>query len=366
MGYTFTDISGHYKIALPVGYIEASYSKAGFNQQWRSFDWPSSRPEDPIMLYPEMHVFGPELNDAVDVPEDHGKQVRLTWKRAEGLQGSVKEYQIWRAIEPFNGPEPNPDMMYNWDYVITVPVRPEMEIYNVVVPTLYDAVGNNTYWTGFVVTAIGWDNWSFWNSNMRGGFSVDNLPPEVPMGLTAAGDGANVALQWEPVTNEKVKYYSVYRKTATTEFEVIGYATLSEYVDEGVSTSESYEYTVTATDFGLNESGKSEPVYVAALAVDDASEIPTEFALKPNYPNPFNPETTIEFALPKTSKVTMTIYNLTGQMVRQLVQSEYAAGYHRVIWNGRDSRGNMVGSGVYIYTLKAADFSQTRKMILLR
>ena len=366
MGYTYTDINGHYEIALPAGEVDMMFSKSGFNPEWRTFDWPNNSPEDPIMMWPEMHVFGPELIDVIDVPEDNGKQVRLTWKRAEGLEGSVKEYQIWRAIQPFNDMNPSPEIPYDWDYVTTVPVHPEMDIYNVVVPTLYDAVGDDIYWTGFVVTAIGWDSWSYWNSNMLAGFSVDNLSPEIPGGLNAVGDGANITLQWEPVTNEKIKYYSVYRKTASTEFEVVGYSTTAEYVDESVSTSESYEYSVTATDFGLNESGKSEPVYVAALAVDDVSEIPTEFALKPNYPNPFNPETTIEFALPKTSKVTMSIYNLTGQLVRELVRSEYSAGYHRVIWNGLDSRGNMVGSGVYIYTLKADNFSQTRKMILIR
>ncbi|MBN2600921.1 MAG: carboxypeptidase regulatory-like domain-containing protein, partial [Candidatus Marinimicrobia bacterium] len=366
MGYTYSDIGGKYKLALPAGEINAMYSKNGFNPEWRWFNFPGSVPDDPIILYPEVHVFGPQLMEVIDVPEDHGKQVRLTWKRAEGLQGSVKEYQIWRAIQPFNGPEPAPEMPYDWDYITTVPVRPEMEIYNVVVPTLYDKVGDNIYWTGFVITAIGWDSWSYWNSNLLAGWSEDNLPPEVPVGLNAAGDGTNITLQWAPVTSEKIKYYSVYRKTAATAFEVIGYSTTADYLDESASTSESYEYSVTATDFGLNESEKSEPVSVNALAIDDQEEIPTTYALKPNYPNPFNPETTIEFALPRTSKVTLTIYNLMGQMVQELVQNEYPAGYQKVVWNGKDYRGNSVGSGVYIYTLKAGNFSQTRKMILMR
>ena len=235
MGYTYTDINGHYEIALPAGEVDMMFSKSGFNPEWRTFDWPNNSPEDPIMMWPEMHVFGPELIDVIDVPEDNGKQVRLTWKRAEGLEGSVKEYQIWRAIQPFNDMNPSPEIPYDWDYVTTVPVHPEMDIYNVVVPTLYDAVGDDIYWTGFVVTAIGWDSWSYWNSNMLAGFSVDNLSPEIPGGLNAVGDGANITLQWEPVTNEKIKYYSVYRKTASTEFEVVGYSTTAEYVDESVS-----------------------------------------------------------------------------------------------------------------------------------
>ncbi len=366
IGYTHTDFTGHYEIGLPTGYYDAMYAKKGFNPEWRGFNFPAERPEETIMLYPEVHVFGPQIINVTDVPMDHGKKVRLTWKRAEGLEGSVKEYQIWRAIQPFNGENPEPEMPYDWDYVTTVPVHPELNHYNVVVPTLYDAIGDDIYWTGFVVTAIGHDGWSYWNSNMLAGFSIDNLPPEIPLGLTAAGGGNSIALQWEPVTSEKIKYYSIYRKTATSEFSIVGYSTMPEFTDVTVSQTEVYTYTVTATDFGLNESDKAVSLSLMATAIEEVVELPTEFALKPNYPNPFNPETTIEFALPKTSKVTLTIYNLMGQMIQELVNSEYSAGYQRVIWNGRDFNGNSVGSGVYIYALKADNFSQTRKMILMR
>jgi len=367
IGYTHTDINGHYKIALPPGDYDGMWAKSGFNTERRTFNFPSEGPGDPVILYSNNYVFGPIIKEILDVPMDHGKQVRLTWKRAEGLYGAVKEYQIWRAIKPMYGPEPQPEFETGWDYVTTVPINPQMDHYNVVVPTLYDKVGDNIHWTGYVISAIGWDGWSYWNSNILAGWSEDNLPPEVPVGLTAVGGGDNIVLQWAPVTSEKVKYYSVYRKTALTDFEVIGYSPNVEYIDATALSSVSYTYTVTATDFGLNESARSEPISVDAIvAIDSQEEIPTKFALKPNYPNPFNPETTIEFALPKTSKVTLTIYNLMGQMVQELVQNEYPAGYQRVIWNGQDSRGNAVGSGVYIYTLKAGNFSQTRKMILMR
>ncbi|MGC9364591.1 MAG: carboxypeptidase regulatory-like domain-containing protein [Fidelibacterota bacterium] len=367
MGYTYSDVNGKYKLALPKGEIDAMYTKSGFNPEWRFYDFQGSTTVDPVILYPTIHVFGPELLDVTDVPEDHGKQVRLTWKRAEGLQGSVREYQIWRAIQPFNGDQPTPEMDYAWDFVTTVPVCPEMEIYNVVVPTLYDAIGNDIHWTGFVVTAIGWDSWNYWNSNLLAGYSIDNLPPEVPTGLGALPGSESISLQWDAVTSEKVKYYTIYRKTTSADFELVGYSTGTEYVDDSAVLSETNTYVVTATDFGQNESAQSEPVTVNAIvAIDQQAEIPTEFALKPNYPNPFNPETTIEFALPKTSKVTLTIYNLTGQLVQQLVQDEFSAGYQKVVWDGKDYRGHAVGSGVYIYTLKAGDFHQTRKMILMR
>jgi len=366
IGFTYTNLDGQYKVALPAGTYNASYSKKDFNTEWRTFTWPDQRPEDPIILYPTSHVIGPIIISVMDVPQDHGKQVRITWKRAEGLYGAVKEYQIWRAVQRFGGPESNPDTKYDWDYITTVPVNPQMDPYNMVVPTLYDKVGNDIYWSGFMICAIGWDGWSYWNSNILAGWSEDNLPPTVPTNLGAFVGGESITLEWQAVTNEKVKYYTVYRKTASTEFGIVGYSTSSEFVDLGVSLSEANTYAVTATDFGLNESAKSEPITVNAVGINKMAEIPTEFALRANYPNPFNPETTIEFALPKTSQVTLTIYNLNGQLVQQLVQDEYQAGYQRVIWNGKDYLGRAVGSGVYIYTLKAGDFHQTRKMILMR
>ena len=92
-----------------------------------------------------------------------------------------------------------------------------------------------------------------------------------------------------------------------------------------------------------------------------------------NYPNPFNPsgagrspETTIYYQLPENSEVTLSIYNLKGQKVRTLVNEVLPTGNHSVIWNGRDSNGNRVGSGIYLYKLKAGERSKVKKMILLR
>jgi len=368
IGFTYTNLEGRYKVALPAGSYNASYSKRDFNTEWRGFNWPSERPEDPITLYPFSHVVGPMITAVVDVPEDHGKKVRLSWKRAEGLEGAVEEYQIWRAIQRFTGPEPNPDTKYDWDYVTTVPANAQMDLYNVVVPTLYDKVSTDIYWTGFLICAIGWDGWTFWNSNILAGWSEDNLPPTVPAQLAAAPADQAITLSWEAVTSEKIKYYTVYRQVNDGSLEKLNYTTDTEYVDDAILRTNDYTYTVTATDFGLNESGQAEPVVVPKSTVNviEAAELPTEFALKPNYPNPFNPETTIEFALPEASKVNLKIYNLTGQLVRELVTSDYPAGYQKVIWDGRDQYGKNAGSGVYIYTLKAGSFSQTRKMILIR
>ncbi len=98
----------------------------------------------------------------------------------------------------------------------------------------------------------------------------------------------------------------------------------------------------------------------------DNGIIPETFALDQNYPNPFNPETNIQYSIPKTVKVNISVFNALGQKVKTLVNKKQNAGTYRVNWNAKDQHGSVVSSGVYFYTLKAGDYSLTRKMILLR
>ena len=94
--------------------------------------------------------------------------------------------------------------------------------------------------------------------------------------------------------------------------------------------------------------------------------LPDKFDLAQNYPNPFNPTTTIKFALPEASNVNLEVYNILGQKVNVLVDSYMDAGYHSIEWNGDDQNGNKVSSGVYFYKIKAGDFEQSKKMMLLK
>jgi len=85
-----------------------------------------------------------------------------------------------------------------------------------------------------------------------------------------------------------------------------------------------------------------------------------------NYPNPFNPTTTIAYQLPKNGKVRLDIYNLKGQHVTTLVDEAKVAGSHTAIWNGTDSSGSSVASGVYLYRLSFDGNNQTNKMLLMK
>ncbi len=93
---------------------------------------------------------------------------------------------------------------------------------------------------------------------------------------------------------------------------------------------------------------------------------PLRFSLEQNYPNPFNPETRLYFQIPEAQNVQLVIYNIRGQIVRNLVDNRLDAGDHIVNWDGRDNRGNPAPTGVYIYRIKAGDHMAARKMTLVK
>jgi hypothetical protein len=103
--------------------------------------------------------------------------------------------------------------------------------------------------------------------------------------------------------------------------------------------------------------------------VDDNTQgglLPHRFELPQNYPNPFNPTTTIRYALPERSRVTIEVLNILGQKVRTLVDREAPAGYYTTTWEGTDASGRSVATGVYLYRFRAGDHAETRKMLLLK
>ncbi len=104
----------------------------------------------------------------------------------------------------------------------------------------------------------------------------------------------------------------------------------------------------------------------ALLSISGEKVIPSVYELKGNYPNPFNPATSIQYNLPERTQVELTIYTLSGQRVAKLVNAEQDAGYYSVEWQGLNDAGYPVASGIYLYRLKANGFSQSKKMLLLK
>ena len=103
------------------------------------------------------------------------------------------------------------------------------------------------------------------------------------------------------------------------------------------------------------------------MTVIDQGLVPSVNALAQNFPNPFNPETTIRFDLSEAAQVTLTVYDATGQTVRTLVDGEHlSAGTFSRVWDGLNRNGQAVGSGVYFYEIRAGSFNSMKKMTLVR
>jgi hypothetical protein len=101
-------------------------------------------------------------------------------------------------------------------------------------------------------------------------------------------------------------------------------------------------------------------------AVEEAGAVPQRFALYPNYPNPFNPSTTIRFSLAQAGEAELAIYDLLGQRVAVLLRGTQEAGVHTVQWDGRDDQGRDLASGVFLCRLRAGEQVEMRKLLLLR
>ncbi len=152
-----------------------------------------------------------------------------------------------------------------------------------------------------------------------------------------------VAAHGDVVAEGEVGLSLVFRATAAIENTVLE-----------ITDSQLYD-----SEFGVNRLGRPMPVALQTR--------PEAFALANNYPNPFNPATTIQYALPQAADVELTVYNVVGQVVRTLVAQHQNAGRYTVAWDATDDGGHSLSSGMYFYHLQAGDeFREVRKMLLLK
>jgi hypothetical protein len=143
---------------------------------------------------------------------------------------------------------------------------------------------------------------------------------------------------------------------------------------DGKGSGRIYTVTYSATDASGNSATASATVSVPhdqgglkkGIAWYSEESVPEFYALFPNHPNPFNPETTIRYQLPEGSHVSLKIFNSMGREIRSLVDEKQQPGIYTARWDGRDDFGEQVSSGVYLYILHAGGFHQARKALLLR
>ena len=130
-----------------------------------------------------------------------------------------------------------------------------------------------------------------------------------------------------------------------------------EIEDNAVAAGTSYQYRIDVMDEdGRKTLFETQAIYVGGFAL----------GLEQNVPNPFNPTTTISFVLPERAAVTLSVFNVHGQLVRTLVNELLSNGRHEAVWNGRDNKENPVSSGIYCYRLIAGKKTLTKKMLLIK
>ena len=215
------------------------------------------------------------------------------------------------------------------------------------------------------------DDW-YKSTNPTQGSQSDVTLPVTLTSFTALAGDREVTLHW--VTESEVDnlgfyiYRSLFEERDYQQItsELIpgagnsAYRNEYEYVDKGLTNGVTYWYKLEDVDYD-GEKTQHGPI----SAIPTAKVRPTTFQLSQNYPNPFNPLTTIRYQIPEEGKVVLGIYNLLGQPIRRLVDTEQDAGDYQVEWDGKDTGGSRVGSGIYFYRLKTDGFVQVKKMVLV-
>ena len=198
-----------------------------------------------------------------------------------------------------------------------------------------------------------------------GAFEHVLTPPE---GFEFHSQNSSVILTWNHVEDNNLEYY-ILGKADNENFDdqIELHFTTNVYEDNTLDYDTEYFYRVSYFD-GVFNSPFSDTLSVILewMKNDKNSQVPLSFLLHQNYPNPFNPTTTLQYDLPEESIVNITIYDLLGNTVRELVNQKENSGFKSIKWDATNHYGESVSGGVYLYSIEAGDFIQAKKMILLK
>ena len=168
--------------------------------------------------------------------------------------------------------------------------------------------------------------------------------------------GANLAgytILVDSANSQEIEYFQV--NSSVTSFDIN---------DLGLPGGESTVWVCGRNDDGEHTFPSN--TIIINIVSNDNNDIAVVTSLVGNYPNPFNPETTISFTIPTSGNVTLDIFNVRGQKVKTLVKGHQDAGQHNVVWNGKDDDNHSVSSGIYLYKMKSGRYTSSKKMILMK
>jgi predicted small secreted protein len=189
------------------------------------------------------------------------------------------------------------------------------------------------------------------------GISKPPLPPKGVFDARFTGDYL-VTIDAEPVVDIYATQYPI-----TLQIDnLMDTESSSWMIQEMLNNQVVREHSITSSTTITIEDQNIRQLKIA----NTTSTLPQQFDLAQNFPNPFNPTTTIRYALPKDVSVQLEVFNLLGQRVKVLTNGYQSAGFKTIVWDGSDQYGNAVSSGIYIYRLTAGEFTKTRKMMLMK
>jgi len=302
----------------------------------------------------------PFILSVTDVPSDQGGWVKVEFTRSVFdtdtlILAKTSSTELY-TIEVNEG--------LDWTAVASTGAYGK-STYSVLVPTSKDSTLENDGLLNFRVIA-GMEEGNF-VSDVVTGYSKDNLHPSAPQELAGYITQEEYAkLTWQPIPERDFEYYQIYISNDGTSFELIDSTINSAYTDDTVVRGNSYYYSVKSVDFSGNESEFSNIIYLMITDINSKLDIPTTYYLLQNYPNPFNPQTTIKYGLLDQSTVTIKIYDILGQTIRELVNAKQNPGHHRVIWDGRNNSGQVVSTGIYYYRIETENYSSMKKVLFVK
>jgi hypothetical protein len=307
----------------------------------------------------------PTITSIRDVPNDQGGEVMIVWDRAPTDQDYgvpdqyfVTHYSVWRLEDSVGGGNGG------WMNLGWVPAM-QFEAYAYEAPTPADSSELGIPYFTFMISAMTADSLVYADSDPDSGYSVDNLCPSPPANLRVVPPEL---LVWSANTDDDLACYSIY-SGAHSGFDPDSTNLLHTTVDTVycLSGSPGGFLVVTATDHSGNESGPSNEVSWTAGLSEDTGEENWRFSLGPNHPNPFGSATVIQYSVGARGRlVEIGVYDVRGNLVRTIVQSALEPGRYSASWDGLDSAGKPVGSGLYLVRMQAGEYSKTRKMLLVR
>ena len=188
----------------------------------------------------------------------------------------------------------------------------------------------------------------------------------VPQNPEAVTQGEDILVTWDEPGTRDFSHYKVYRNLAMIADDIMETSYLDPAVPNGT-----YSYNIRAVYSGGYQSALSIDAVIEHVQTNaNETILPVTTELAGNYPNPFNPTTTIKFSLKEAGDVSIKIYNIKGSVVRTLVDGQLNAAYHEVVWDGKDNAGKQVSSGLYFYKMvsegNSGRYTSTKKMILLK